>query len=428
MKVKLNYLAAIGALFIAMFVFITACEEEKTVPALVPIKAEIKQIIVNNSVFVLEYRDLVVEDLDTVIIVVPLGTDITNLDVDILYSYFGSITPEPGITDFTNPVTYTITSNAETRDVMVMVQQVPPSLTSFQITSPVQLGGNIVRDPMGLGNDTIKLSILKGIDVTNVSFNVEFFGESVIPDPLGKIDLTKDTIIIVKNKEFESSYVIDIEYYRVIEFTGTIFDGTQTPTVFLPGSVDPADEDGWAVEEDADAYQGSVVHFTSLEDDNNQAEILYGGMGLNADPNETTTILRVKGIAVAEEEYLEIAFKVDGLRAKFLLRKDRIQLGGAEEKYPLAAYPDFDPLAWNIYRITLNKVTLEIKLYMNEEAEPFLESSLEPHDGGPYVKVGDGGGKLYESLIDYIIFEAEGAYSPEDLSLEKIMATIAGSK
>ena len=109
--------------------------------------------------------------------------------------------PEPGITDLTNPVIYTVTSNFETREVMVMVEVVPPSLTSFLITSPVEIAGRIQRDTMGLGNDTIKLSIREGIDVSSASFSVEFFGESVIPDPLGKIDLTVDSTIVVVNSQ-----------------------------------------------------------------------------------------------------------------------------------------------------------------------------------------------------------------------------------
>ncbi|MCF8378740.1 MAG: hypothetical protein K9H49_04130 [Bacteroidales bacterium] len=440
MKIKLNYIAALGALLIAMFVFITACEEEKTVPPLVPVKAEIKQIIINNSVYVIEYRDKVVEDMDTVVIIVPQGTDITNLDVDILYSYFGSIDPLPGITDFSNPVIYTITSNFETRDVMVMVQQVPPSLTSFLITSPVELVGKIVRDSLGLGNDTIKLSIREGIDVSNATFSVNFFGESVIPDPAGKIDLTKDTVIIVTNKEFQSTYVIDIEYYKVIEFTGVIFDGSMHPNSFLPGAINAEDSAFFSVEDDAFATLGGgkVARFINLDYTGNttgSASFDFAKLGLDANPEAVTVIIRGKGYAthVTDHRYVEINVQMDLWRYQFWVTDDGLDGSG----YSNLPYEDIaaglDPLQWNTYRLTANYITGEVKIYLNEAKDPIPEMMplfMEPRSDPAWkFSFGDGsGGNSYDGSYDYVIIETGGAYSPDDLSLEKILATYQGTK
>lgn len=439
MKVKLKYIAALSALFIAMFVFITACEEEKTVPPLVPVKAEIKQIIVNNSVYVIEYQDKIKEDIDTVVIIVPQGTDITSLDVDILYSYFGSITPEGGVTDFTNPVTYTVTSNFETREIMVMVQQVPPSLTSFLITSPVELVGKIVRDSMGLGRDTIKLSIREGIDVSNTTFKVEFFGESVIPDPLGKLDLTKDTVIIVTNKEFQSSYAIDIDYYKVIEFTGVVYDGSMHPNSFLPGAISAEDSAFFTVEDDAFAVLGGgkVARFVNLDYAGNtsgSASFDFGDLGLDDKPEAVTIIIRGKGYAthVENHRYVEIVVHLDAWRFQFWVTDDGLDATdyGNLEYVDIAA--GLDPLAWNTYRLTANSITGEVKIYLNENKDPIPQMDalfMSPRDPDWKATFGDGsGGNSYDGSYDYIIIETGGAYSPEDLSLEKIMSTYAGSK
>jgi len=417
MKIKTKYISAVSIVLITIGTLFTACQEEVVGPDTVPIKAEIKQVIVENSISRVDVYDSNPADKDTVVLTIPQGTDITNLDLDILVSYFSTISPEPGITDLTNPVTYTVTSNVEEREVMVIANIVAPSLTSFMMTTPREVIAQIK-------NDSIIMSLQEGIDYTAITFVAEYFGESINPTTDETIDLTTDPILSVLNKDFSSDYQFAIDWYKIVEFTGTIFDGTQHPSEFLPGCLAPENEDGWVIEEDGGAYAESVAHFTSLEDDNGQAEFLYGGMGLNPNPDETTTVFKVQGIADAEENYLEIAFKLDNLRAKFYIRNDRLEIAGNEKvthKYPIEALPDYDPTQWNIYRITCNKVTREIKLYINEDFEPFMIGELADHSGGPYVKVGDGGGKLYECLIDYIAFEAEGAYSPEDLPLSKII-------
>lgn len=439
MKIKLNYIAALSALFIAIFVFFSACEEEKTVPELVPIKAEIKQIIVNNSIYVIQYLDDVKEDIDTVLITVPQGTDVSQLDLDILFSYFGTMVPEAGITDLTNPVIFTVTSNIESREIMVMADVVPPSLTSFIITSPVEVVGKIVRDTMGLGQDTIKLEIKEGIDVSNASFSVEFFGESVIPDPLGKIDLTVDSILIVVNKEFQSSYVIDIEYYKVIEFTGVIYDGTVHPNDFLEGVIGEEDSVFITIENDDFAeLGGKVAHFKSLNYSGNtggSANFDFGDLGLTDQPDEVTVIMRGKGIPTYTENfrYVEIVVYLGFYRFQFWVTDDG--LDGTD--YGNLPYEEIsqglDPMEWNTYRLTANRITGEVKLYVNENKDPLPEMSglmlgirsSENWKAG----FGDGsGGNAYEGLYDYFIIETGGAYSPEDLSLEKILSTYQSGK
>lgn len=422
MKSKFKYLSAIGIVLIAITALFTACEEEIFVPDTVPIKAEIKQLIVNNSIYRVDEINNVPGDIDTLIVTVPQGTDVTQLDLDIIFSYFGSITPEPGITDLSSPVTYTVTSNIETRQMMVMSKVVPPSLNSFLMTSPREVVAQIK-------GDSIIMSLQEGIDFTAITFSAEYFGESINPTMDETIDLTENPTFSVINKDFSTNYKFQIDWYKIIEFTGTIFDGTQHPNDFLPGSVAEENADGWVVEEDALAYQGSVAHFTSLgekgtDGHNGLASFVYGQMGLEAVPNETTTIFRMKGIPDAGENYLEVHFKLDGLRCKLLMEFDNLEFVSDDKnkwKFLEDEEYEFDPTQWNTYRVTCNAVTQEIKLYINEEEEPKMVHFLSPHGSSPEVGVGDGGSNKYESLIDYFIFETGGAYSPEDLPLDKII-------
>lgn len=417
MNIKYKFTYIISMLIIAVSLF-SACEDDPVGPDTVPIKAEIKQVIVKNSIYRTDLFNQVAEDRDTVIVTVPQGTDITQMDLDILVSYFSSLVPEAGVTDLTQPVFYDVTSNIETREVMVMANVVPPSLKSFRITSPVEVIG-IIED------NTVTLEVMEGTDLSSTAFVAEYFGEGTVPDQSQVLDLTQDNPTIkVINQGFENVYNIVVNYYSIIEFTGSIYDGAVHPNEFLPGSVAPEDADGWVVESDPDAYKGNVVHFTSLDDDNSQADFNYGNMGLNGNPDETTTVFRAKGIDVAGEHYFEIAFKIGDLRAKFLLRKDRIEIVAADKvklDYPLEADPTFVPTDWNIYRVTCNNATGVFKLYINENADPLVVTDMGGHDPGATVLVGDGGGKKYEFLLDYMAFEAEGAYSPEDLPLNEII-------
>ena len=112
MKKRAIILGALSTLIILITVFLTACKEDISGPDTVPIRAEIKQVIINNSIYISEIMDEDKDDaLDSVIVTVPQGTDITQLEMDIIYSYFGSIEPEPApVSDLTNPLRFTITS------------------------------------------------------------------------------------------------------------------------------------------------------------------------------------------------------------------------------------------------------------------------------------------------------------------------------
>lgn len=400
---------------IVAILLLFACNEEITGPDTVPVKAEIKQVIVNNSIYRTDKLNLFPDDSDTVVVTVPEGTDITSLDLDIIYSYFGSIEPKPGITDLTNPMTYTVTSNAESRDEVVMVNVIPPSITSFVLTSPVNA-------PAIIDGNTISLEVLDGIDLSTATFDADIFGASLVPDKSSTLDLTdENTTIKVVNNGSEVVYDFDITYLGRIEFAGIIYDGTILPQEFVPGSVDSGEEDGWVVEEHADAYQGSAVHFTSLEDDNGQASFDYGDLGLTDEPNQVTTILRIKGIDDSGEHFAEMQFVIADKRAKLIIRNDRIEIVGADKiKVKYEEIPGFTPTDWNIYRVTVDKNTDEVILYINEEPTPLISGTLYGGEGNEH-KFGDGGGKLYECLFDYIVIDTQGAYSPEDLPLDEIL-------
>jgi hypothetical protein len=431
MKTKLRYIAAFSALVFAITVFFPACEEESTGPETVPIKAEIKQIIVLNSVHTIDYLDKIPEDIDTVEITVPQGTDISQLDLDIIVSYFGTIVPEPGITDLTNPVTYTVTSNFETRDILVMAVARPPSLTSFLLTSPLEVPGRIVKDTTGLGMDTIRLKIEEGIDLSKSRFLVEFFGESVDPDPSGTIDLeVENPTLDVVNKDFRTTYAIYIERFKEIRFTGFIYDGTVHPNEILPRAISSEDSAFITIEDDESALGGKVARFTNLEYSGNATGSVnfdYGNLGLTDQPEEITVIMRGKGYPTFTENfrYVEIVVQLGFGRFQFWVTDDG--LDGTD--YGNLAYEDipggFDPLSWNTYRLTAKLLTGEVKIYLNESPDPLAEMSplfLGPRDSESWrASFGDGsGGNAYDGSYDYFIIETGGAYSPTQLPLSKI--------
>lgn len=424
MKTRIKFISALCIILVVSIALFTACQEEITGPDTVPIKAEIKQVIVNNSVYRIDNLDAIPEDIDTVMVTVPEGTDVTQLDLDILVSYFGSIEPLPGITNLTNPVTYTVTSNVETRQVMVMANVVPPSLTTFMLTSPVDVVGKI-------SNDSIMLEVLDGIDLSAATFSAEFFGESVVPDPLGVIDLTVDNPTVkVVNGSFESTYKIIVEYYGAIEFTGFIYDCSVHPNDLIPGAVGDEDAGFFVVEDDNFAELGGKVnHFTSLLYDGNKsgsAKFSYADLGINAEPDEMTVIFRAKGIDTnTPDRYAEMSIHMGDWRFQFWV--EDVKLDGTDiDQYKYEDDPNgLDPLEWNTYRITINKITNVVKVYVNENTDPIeaLISALEPKSGKGYnISFGDGSGSnTYDGLFDYIIIETEGAYSPEDLPLSDIL-------
>lgn len=441
MKTKNSIIAAISILAFTVTVFITSCEEETTGPETVPIKAEIKQVKVLNSIHTVVFHDAVPEDIDTVEISIPYGTDVTSLDLDIIVSYFGTIEPAAGITDLTNPITYSVTSNHETRDVLVMATQVPPSLTSFLLISPFEQAGRIVKDTTGTAQDTIKLKIKEGVDLSNAKFAVEFFGESVVPDPLGTIDLeVENPTLAVVNKEFQTTYVIDVERYKEILFTGFIYDGTDHPNAFLPGAMNSEDSTDITIVEDENALGGKAAQFTSLVEGAKGksinfefAEIIEHSVspeGLSEQPEAITVIMRGKGVPVTAYEdsyrYVEMNVYMGFWRFQFWVEWDG--LDGTD--YSQLAYEDvpagLDPLEWNIYRLTANSITGEVKIYLNEDPEP-LEPMMPLYLGirdseNWKVYFGDGsGGNAYDGIYDYYIIETGGAYSPTDLPLSKIL-------
>jgi len=431
MKTRNSLLVGISILAFVLTVFITACDEESTGPETVPIKAEIKQINVLNSIHSVIYYDEVPEDIDTVVISIPYGTDVTTLDLDIIVSYFGTIEPAAGITDLTEPVTYTVTSNYETREVLVMATLVPPSLTSFLLSSPVEQVGRIVKDTTGLAPDTVKLKIKEGIDLSNSKFVVEYFGESVVPDPLGSIDLeVENPTLAVVNKEFQTVYVIDIERYKEIKFTGYIYDGSLHPNDVVPGAISTEDSTFITMEDDENAFNGKVAHFQSLAYSGNatgSANFNFVDLGLDEQPEAVTIIMRGKGIPTLPEDfrYVEINVYLGFWRFQFWVEWDGLD-GTDYTNLPYEDIPaGLDPLEWNTYRLTANMITGEVKIYLNEDPEPLapmmpLYLGIRSEENWK-AGFGDGSnGNAYDGLYDYFIIETGGAYSPKDLPLSKI--------
>ena len=81
-----------------------------------------------------------------------------------------------------------------------------------------------------------------------------------------KLDLSVDTIITVINKEFRNDYRIIIEWYKIIEFTGFIYDGTVHPNETYPGVMDSEDSLLITIVDDpSSVLGGKVARFTNLE-------------------------------------------------------------------------------------------------------------------------------------------------------------------
>jgi len=428
MKLKINYIAAVSIMIIASMVVFTACKEEIVGPEAGPIKAEIKQVIVNNSVYDTEFLEEIDTDgIDTIIVTIPQGTDVTSLDLDMIYSYFGEMTPAAGITDLTNPVTYTVTSNVETRDYLIMAKVVPPSLSSFLMTSPLQVTTKIE-------GDSIMMEVPQGVSLTNVSFIAEFFGESIDPSMDRTIDLSveKPTISVI-NKEFETVYTFYVEIQKKIEFTGFIYDGTEHPNVEFPGSI--ASEDSTFItinDAEGAVLGGKAARFTNLVYDGNKTGSVnwdFGDIGLDDEPDEITIIMRGRGYQTnpSDHRYVEIVLYLGVKRFQFWVTLDKglDGTGWGETQFADIAQ-GLDPFVWNTYRITANRITSEVKLYLNENPDPLPEfTPLSMETKGSELKYkagfGDGsGGNSYDGEYDYFIIETGGAYSPEDLPLSKI--------
>ena len=431
MKIKLNIIPAVSISMILAMGLFTTCKEEKTGPPTVPIKAEIKQVIINNSLYTAEFQDENDTDgVDTVVVTIPQGTDVTSLEMDIIYSYFGKIEPEVvETTDLSSPKTFTVTANIgdpdyeESRDYIVIANVVPPNLTSFMITSPREVVAKI-------SGDSILFELQEGLNYSNVGFVAEYFGESITPSMEKAINLDTDSIISVTNKEFQNDYTIYIEWYKVIEFTGFIYDCTVHPNEILPGAIGSEDSAFVSIVDDSEALGGKVVRFTSLEYSGNNTGSInfdYGDLGLDDQPDEITVIMRGRGYAThpVDHRYVEIVVHLGFWRFQFWVEYNG--LDGTD--YSQLAFEDIpaglDPFVWNTYRLTANRVTGEVHVYLNESKDPLAE--MEPLALGIRSSenwkagFGDGsGGNTYDGEYDYFIIETGGAYSPEDLPLSKI--------
>jgi hypothetical protein len=276
--------------------------------------------------------------------------------------------------------------------------------------------------------DSIVLKLQEGIDYSNVSFTAAYFGESISPALDQTIDLSVDTLISITNKEFENVYTIIIDWYKVIEFTGVIYDGTVHPNEFLPGAIDTDDSTMYTIEDHEGALGGKGARFTSLlygGNDKGSAEFDYGDLGLDDQPEEVTVIIRGKGYATNPEDhrFVEIAVFMDVWRYQFWVEWNGLDGNG----YGQLPYEEIniDPLNWNTYRLTANRITGEVKIYLNENPDPIPQMTplfMEIRDSENWkASFGDAsGGNSYDGVYDYIIIETGGAYSPVDLPLSKI--------
>ncbi len=426
MKIKFNYIALVSIVMIAIIGLFTACKEEITGPDTVPISAEIKQVIINNSIYTTEFMDMDrLDGIDSVIVTVPEGTDLTTLEMDVIYSYFGTIEPiVEGTTDLSNPKSYKVTSNVESMDYLIFAKVLPPSLTSFLMNSPVQYAAKIE-------GDSIMIEVMDGVNLSGVKFTAEFFGESINPSMDQTIDLTveKPTIAVI-NKEYETVYTFYVKYIKDIVFTGVIWDCTTHPNDFIAGSINADDSSMITVEDNEFAVLGGKVnHFLNMEPEggnkSGSSTFYFNELGVDSMAEVVTVIFRNQGIDVnAPTRYAEISIGLGDWRVQFWPMVEKLDITGIDGYFYVDDPNGLDPLNWNTYRITCNSISGEVLVYVNENKDPIdvLTTSMEIRaDYGRRISYGDGSSNTYDGLYDYIIVETGGAYSPEDLPLSKIL-------
>ena len=125
-----------------------------------------------------------------------------------------------------------------------------------------------------------------------------------------------------------------------------------------------------------------------------------------------TFVTRVKTASDTLDRALEIDIDCGGFRERLYIKNDNTyQLNESGDKGSLPSTQYF-----HTFRIT--KDTSEVKVYLDENPEPIAEVVTPTTGSNNYFRFGDGNGSpTMGALIDYVIWNEHGAYSPLELAL-----------
>jgi len=192
----------------------------------------------------------------TVAVVMPIGTDVTNLTPTITVSPYATISPASGVAqDFTNPVTYTVTAqdnSTKTWTVTVTIQSIT-RIYSIQYTTDAS-GDSPLK-----GQQVRTTGIVTAVKTGTTSFNIWIQDSAKAWNGVYVYGIDNSMGTIAQGDSVEVIGTVD-EYYNLTEvktvtYLNKISSGNTLPT---PVVVTPA-------EAASEAYEGVLVQLTNVE-------------------------------------------------------------------------------------------------------------------------------------------------------------------
>lgn len=144
-------------------------------------------------------------------------------------------------------------------------------------------------------------------------------------------------------------------------------------------------------------------------------------------PSEVTMVVRVKAADIATyDKVLDLDFRFGSLREKLVISNNNeveLQRAGVD------IVPDnLDVSKWNIYRFTFNAETGDGAVYINESNVPTLTATSTEEHTSNYIRFGDGSGSnTYGALVDWVVWDTTGTYSPADKSISNALTGAGGA-
>lgn len=145
---------------------------------------------------------------------------------------------------------------------------------------------------------------------------------------------------------------------------------------------------------------------------------------LSSTVNDLTIAMRLRGIPDVDTLVrlfdLDVRFAAVDLREKFIIDyDDDVKFERSGETGEVGGAID-----WHIWRFVCSGTTNEWSVYVDESADPVLQSASPDGTGDQYFKMGDGsGGNSMGSLIDWVVWDTTGAYSPQESALPALTGT-----
>ncbi len=204
------------------------------------------------------------------------------------------------------------------------------------------------------------------------------------------------------------------------ELNGVIYEANELPDVFAPApfvtaGITPTGTNTAGVNtviEDADNSCNKVLQMLVPGD---EATLTAFQWRQNFTPiDELTVVFKIKG-APGRQLALDLDMDFSGTRSRISLRTDdnRAQVRNGSGGTGTVTMNGITMTDWNIFRFT--KTDTEVRLYVNENPDPILTSVPAAAGSNSYFRFGDGdNGATMGSLIDWIIWDTTGAYSPAE--------------